>query len=286
MISNLLQNWPALLILFAGVAGAVGVYVSVAEQYRLQTKLPALLVLVAGIAGAVGVYVSAAEQDQLQTELIEKTAEIKKVQKRNIELTEDNAKISKNLLHQVTGGDSIPYIEFIGNGFFLRHQSGSFPLFNLRISIQEVWWPLAGEKTPSTFWTKQKFPISLNKDIIVTPHRNLISFETPLLLPNRSIFLKGYNFDFEKTLFPETKKCYFSIQISARNGYFTQYIACRKTSQKIKGEKKYIIEISTLLLNEDGKKILGNGDWIKGEPILYPDNNTSYSNDLMLRVWP
>ncbi|HEV8512452.1 MAG TPA: hypothetical protein VGQ59_04220 [Cyclobacteriaceae bacterium] len=162
----------------------------------------AIIIFIGGLLSVLGVFIAARQA-------INDSEELDKKNKKIIELTEENARLSKQALDQITGGTSWAYVksglDFLHGivdqpSIWTINVVGEIPLYDVSVVISEI-------SHDNTLPTKSyKLTPILSKEFGTV---------TPSLHPDHVGLI---------TLPKNKKRTEFQVKIKARNGEITQHI--------------------------------------------------------------
>jgi hypothetical protein len=134
--------------------------------------------------------------------------------------SDENAALYKSIASTVTGGDSYCYLTPVDEGttplLLLVHQ-GKFPLYDISLRIVDL-----------NKWSQLKQPITL--DSVNQTHTIL----------NAGNLAPSHTIQVGKLSLPDGDSQDFNIFVSARNGFFTELLRCRR----VKGQWVYALRVT------------------------------------------
>lgn len=187
-------------------------------------------------------------------------------------LAEKKSKITaEEQLGWLTGGDSIPFLQFSSNSCFdaLQHFSGDYPLYDVSVALQEYWVPLPDEVLPENYFYQMRQQFPMTEEML--PYKSIGTQHRSIMLPNRIDMIgDDLTFDPISMMFPESGKFMLRVSLVARNGNFSQYIAGRRNSET------GLTEYQMVLFDNTGKAVNSSKNWEKVTEVIHPRGNKTF----------
>src|SRR5918995_877733 len=187
----------AVLTMLGAVVSAVGgVWVFAYENQSVG--VPAVVVLIGAVITTAGAFLSSGERTRFEHDLRERSDEI--------------ARLNREIMHSVTGGDSFCYLT-IGSfsdsspnkGFLTLLHKGQHTLYDVSFRMVDL----------------QEFRKTVNQDQSVWPHLVSNNVEVGNVSPHSAVMVRAWEL-------PNTDEQDYNIQLYARNGFFTQLLRLRR----------------------------------------------------------